>query len=78
MTDINQEERFQENVKWIARNGVGIQVMETMAVGALLTAYAIQLGASNLVIGVLAAIPHLSQLAQILQSFWLRSYARDG
>ncbi len=65
MDDANTEERFQENVKWISRNGVGIQIMETMAVGALLTAYAIQLGASNLVIGVLAAIPHLSQLAQI-------------
>lgn len=51
--------------KWIMRNGVGIQVMETMAVGAFLTALAVQLGASNLTIGALAAIPHLSQLAQI-------------
>jgi MFS family permease len=39
--------------------------METMAVGAFLTALAVQLGASNLTIGALAAIPHLSQLAQI-------------
>lgn len=53
------------NIKWINRNGVGIQVMETLAVGAFLTAFALELGASNLIIGVLAAIPHLCQLAQI-------------
>ena len=47
------------------RNGVGIQIMETLAVGSFLTAFAIQLGASNFTIGLLAAVPHLSQLAQI-------------
>ncbi len=47
------------------RNGVGIQIMETLAVGAFLTAFAVQLGASNFTIGLLAAVPHLSQLAQI-------------
>jgi MFS family permease len=39
--------------------------METLAMGAILTAFAIQLGASNFLIGLLAAIPHLSQLAQL-------------
>jgi MFS family permease len=58
-TDLRESER------WIVRNGVGIQVMETLAVGAFLTALAVELGASNAVIGVLAAIPHLAQLAQI-------------
>ena len=47
------------------RNGVGIQIMETLAVGAFLTAFALKLGASNFTIGLLAAVPHLSQLAQI-------------
>ena len=50
---------------WIVRNGVGIQIMETLAVGAFLTALAVDLGASNLAIGFLAAIPHLAQLGQI-------------
>ncbi|MDZ7685258.1 MAG: MFS transporter [Gammaproteobacteria bacterium] len=50
---------------WIVRNGVGIQIMETLAVGAFLTALAVELGASNLMIGVLAAIPHFAQLAQV-------------
>ncbi|MCP5178826.1 MAG: MFS transporter [Pseudomonadales bacterium] len=54
-----------DSEKWIIRNGIGIQIMETLAVGAFLTALAVQLGASNLTIGLLAAIPHLSQLAQI-------------
>ncbi len=54
-----------ESIPWIMRNGVGIQIMETLAVGAFLTAFAVQLGASNFTIGLLAAVPHLSQLAQI-------------
>ncbi len=65
--DITEEEK--QNLKvsepWIVKNGVGIQIMETLAVGAFLTALAIDLGASNLMIGVLAAIPHMAQLAQV-------------
>ncbi len=57
--------RMSESIPWIMRNGVGIQIMETLAVGSFLTAFAIQLGASNFTIGLLAAVPHLSQLAQI-------------
>ena len=58
-------ERLTRSLPWIVRNGIGIQLMETLAVGAILTAFAIQLGASNFIIGLLAAIPHLSQLAQL-------------
>ncbi|HEY5645173.1 MAG TPA: MFS transporter, partial [Pseudomonadales bacterium] len=58
-------EALEESLPWIIRNGIGIQIMETLAVGAFLTAYAIKLGASNFLIGLLAALPHLSQLAQI-------------
>ncbi len=56
---------LRDSVPWIVRNGIGIQIMETLAVGAFLTAFAVQLGASNFVIGLLAAVPHLSQLAQL-------------
>ena len=51
--------------RWIIRNGIGIQIMETLAVGAFLTALAVSLGASNWVIGLLASVPHLAQLAQV-------------
>lgn len=63
------DERLTQSVPWIVRNGIGIQLMETLAVGAILTAFAIQLGASNFVIGLLAAIPHLSQLAQLVAMY---------
>lgn len=58
-------EARQSGLKWQIRNGVAIQIMETLAVGAFLTAYALQLGASNLVIGLLAAIPALTNLLQL-------------
>jgi MFS family permease len=60
-----EDDRLARSIPWIIKNGVGIQIMETLAVGAILTAFAIQLGASNFTIGLLAAIPHLSQLAQV-------------
>ena len=47
--------RMTASIPWIMRNGVGIQIMETLAVGAFLTAFAVQLGASNFTIGLLAA-----------------------
>lgn len=52
-------------LKWYVRNGMYFKIMETLSVGVFLTAYALSLGASNLVIGVLAAIPSLTQLAQL-------------
>ena len=54
-----------EGVRWWIRNGVGSQVMDTLTVGAFLTAFALELGASTITIGVLAAIPHLTQVLQI-------------
>src|SRR5262249_4533721 len=64
-TESAVDQHLADSVVWIMRNGAGIQIMETLAVGAFLTAFAIQLGASNFTIGLLAAVPHLSQLAQI-------------
>ena len=50
---------------WLVRNGIGGQMMETLSVGAFMTAYALELGASNLAIGLLAAVPHMTQLLQL-------------
>ncbi|MDH3450835.1 MAG: MFS transporter [Gammaproteobacteria bacterium] len=52
-------------VRWWIRNGLGAQAMDTLSVGAFVTAFALELGASNIVIGLLAAIPHLTQVLQI-------------
>jgi MFS family permease len=62
-------------MKWLVRNGIGVQIMETLTTGALLTAFALELGASNFIIGILAAVPHLAQLSQI-PGVWLVSRMR--
>ncbi|MDX1401104.1 MAG: MFS transporter [Kiloniellales bacterium] len=51
---------------WLLRNGISSQAMETLAAGPFLAACAIYLGASNLTIGLLAAVPHLAQLIQLV------------
>ncbi len=50
---------------WVVRNGLAAQVMETLAIGPFLVAYALAFNASNLVIGLLAAIPFLTQFLQL-------------
>jgi MFS family permease len=50
---------------WLIRNGISAQAMETLAAGPFLAACAIYLGASNITIGLLAAVPHLTQLIQL-------------
>jgi MFS family permease len=56
----------ERGIRELVRNGVGAQVMDTLAVGAFLTALALDLGANNLYVGVLAAVPHLTYLLQPL------------
>ncbi|MEQ8664207.1 MAG: MFS transporter [Rhodospirillales bacterium] len=52
--------------RWLTLNGIGTQMMETLTWGALLTAFALSLGASNAFIGLLAAAPHLANLGQLV------------
>ena len=66
---INRLERY-KGLGWLVRNGVAAQVMETLAVGPLLVAFAVERGASNLYIGLIASIPHLAQLMQF-PGVWL-------
>ncbi len=47
------------------KDGVTSQAMITLSSGVFLTAFALALGASNTVIGLLAAIPFLAQLLQV-------------
>lgn len=58
-------EELENGLKWWKRNGLGAQAMDTLTVGAFMTAFALELGASTILIGVLAAIPHLTQVGQI-------------
>ena len=52
-------------LRWVVRDGLFAQGMETLVLGPFLVAYALEFGASNLLIGFLAAIPFLAQLGQI-------------
>jgi len=51
--------------RWLKLNGIGTQMMETLTLGTFLTAFALQLGASNLFIGLLAAAPYLANFGQL-------------
>ncbi len=58
-------EEIQRGLKLVIRDGLATQAMVTLTGGIFLVAFALQLGASNTVIGLLAAIPPLAELLQI-------------
>ena len=59
---------------WLMRNGIPSQAMDTLAAGPFLAACAISLGASNLLIGFVAAVPHLVQLIQMVGVYLVERY----
>ncbi|MCB1196459.1 MFS transporter, partial [bacterium] len=62
MIDSNELKRgFQQIIK----DGICSQIMVTLTGGIFLTGLALELGASNFVVGILAAIPPVMQLVQI-------------
>lgn len=63
--DALSDEQREHALAWWHRSGIGIQTMESLAAGAILTALALSLGASNVYVGLLAAAPHIAQLAQV-------------
>ncbi len=58
-------EEVQGGLRGVIRDGLASQTMVTLTSGAFLVAFALKLGASNSIIGLLAAIPPLMQLLQI-------------
>lgn len=63
--DALTEEQVQSGLSYVIRDGIASQAMGMLTGGAFLVAFAIKLGASNLVIGLLAAIGPLAQLLQL-------------
>jgi MFS family permease len=59
------EAEITNGLKAVIKDGLASQAMGVLTGGVFLVAFALQLGASNFVIGLLAAIPALSQLIQI-------------
>ena len=58
-------EDIEKSIPWYTKDGVATQITDSLTVGPLLIAFALDLGANNMIIGLLAAIPFLSQLFQL-------------
>jgi len=63
------EAEVQSGLRYVIKDGIASQSMGILTGGAFLVAFAIKLGASNLVIGMLAAIGPLAQLLQLPSIF---------
>ncbi|UCF43797.1 MAG: MFS transporter [Planctomycetota bacterium] len=67
--DTLTEEEVQSGLSYLIKDGVASQSMGILTGGAFLVAFAVKLGASNLVIGLLAAVGPLAQLLQLPSIF---------
>ncbi|MCA9735472.1 MAG: MFS transporter [Deferribacteres bacterium] len=65
------EQDINLGLKAVLKDGLTSQSMLTLTSGAFLVAFALELGASNLIVGLLAAIPPLAQLLQIPAIAWV-------
>jgi MFS family permease len=63
--DVLQEHEIERGLRAVVRDGLASQAMATLTGGVFLVSFALRLGASNVVIGLLAAIPPLAQLLQL-------------
>jgi MFS family permease len=63
------EEQVKAGLRYVLRDGVASQAMGILTGGAFMVAFAVKLGASNFVIGLLAAIGPLAQLLQLPSIF---------
>lgn len=63
--EILAEEEVERGLSLIVKDGIATQAMVTLTGGIFLVAFALQLGASNTIIGLLAAIPPLAELIQM-------------
>jgi len=72
--DTLTEEEIQAGLKTVIKDGLTTQTMVSLTGGVFLVAFALKLGASNLIIGLLAAIPALAQLIQIPSIYLVEKY----
>jgi len=72
--DTLTEEEVQSGLRAVIKDGLASQAMGTLTGGVFLVAFALKLGASNLSIGLLAAIPSLTQLIQIPAIYLVEKY----
>jgi len=63
------EEELRAGLRTVIKDGVASSTMLTFTAGVFLIAFALEMGASNIFIGILAAVPPLLQLLQIPSIF---------
>ena len=68
------DNEIESGLKAVIKDGIASQTMLTLTAGVFLIAFALQMGASNVMIGVLAAIPPLTQLVQIPSIYLVEKY----
>jgi MFS family permease len=59
------EEKVEAGLRGVLKDGIATQAMGTLTTGPFLVAFALQMGGSNFAVGLLAAIPFLTQLFQL-------------
>lgn len=69
------QSQIDSGLKLIVKDGVAAEVMATLTGGAFLVALALKFGASNFQIGLLAALPTLANLFQLVSIYLLHKYA---
>ncbi|MBU4376003.1 MAG: MFS transporter, partial [Candidatus Omnitrophica bacterium] len=72
--DTLTEEEIQKGLRSVIKDGLTTKMMVTLTGGVFLVAFALKLGASNTIIGLLAAIPPLAQLARIPSIYSVEKY----
>lgn len=65
MVDSITDAERESALRCVLRDGMASQAMASLTGSAILVAFAVELGASNALIGILAAIPQLAQLVQL-------------
>jgi MFS family permease len=68
------EEQVNAGLKLVIKDGLATEAMTALTGGAFLTAMALLMGASNLQIGVLAALPTFTNIFQLLSIWLVRKY----
>jgi MFS family permease len=72
--DTLKEEEIRNGLRAVIKDGLTTQMMVTLTGGVFMVAFALKLGASNTIIGLLAAIPPLAQLGQIPAIYLVEKY----
>src|SRR4051812_36082949 len=64
------EDQVESGLKLVVKDGLATEAMASLAGGAFLIAFALKMGASNFQIGLLAALPTIANIFQLV-SIWL-------